>query len=361
MKFSVFLFVLLLGFPASAAPDKTLIKVNYYPDEISYIHKNKTVKCSQNKQGGVILGCARDKKKITISIDCDKRLILVNVFSTNREIEIHADLKKNSCEYQEVLDHELTHMDLHVEALENILNKGMSDIVDAFNARYNNGNGCKAAIAAARQAFDAFVQKYMKEDRRINQEFDRDDVDSVLHNCKTPPKVNFSYNQAKVKYVPSNQVACLRKKMKCSQINGKSKCEPMKMLSCTDMPISFKWETRPYLAQIDVSILAPEIQTKISSRFQPNSCRYQALKDYELGLIDGIEDALYGFMDGVEPAIKQVYNQALQNEVSGKELAGAVDGVLHRYIQQAQRHINYVEAAFKPLTEEELKNKCERK
>ncbi|MBR1778072.1 MAG: hypothetical protein IJ752_05750 [Alphaproteobacteria bacterium] len=361
MKIYQILPALLLSFPAFAVPDRTLIKVNYHPDEIHYIHKNKTVKCSQNKQGGVVLGCARDKKRLTLQIDCANRLILVDVFSTDREIEIHGDLKKDSCEYQEVLDHELTHMDLHADALESVLNQGMSDILDAFNAQFKKGKGCQASTEAASRAFDRFVQKYQKEDKRINQEFDRDDVDSVLQNCKTPPKVNVSYTPVDVKYVSVNRAECLRKKMQCFEKKGKKQCEPIKMLSCTDMPISFKSEIRTYLGQVNIVISAPEIKTKVLSRYQPRSCEYEMLKDFELEWVDEIEEALYDFADGVEPAVKQVYNQALQQEYSGQKLNKAVNDVVQKYIRRANKQIDHIESLFRPLMEQELKNKCERK
>lgn len=351
-------FLLLFSFPAWAMPTKTLIKVNYHAGDIRYIHKNNPVVCSQNKKGSVILGCARDKKQVSMQVDCGKRLILVDVFSKDREIEIHSDLAKNSCEYNEVLDHEMTHMDLHAEALENILNQGMNNIVDAFNAQFKKGKGCRAATEAAQKAFDKFVAKYQKEDRRINQEFDRDDADSVLQNCKTPPKVRMSYKTPDIRYVPVKRAECAHKKIQCSLKNGKQHCEPIKMLSCTDMPVGFKTEIKTYLGLIDVSVLVPEITTKILSRYPANSCEYKELKNFELSVIDETESALYDFMEEAEPALKKAYNEALQKEYSGQELVDSVKAVLQEHIQETTRKIERTETVFRPVTERELQNLC---
>ena len=346
--------LLLLSGTAFAASGETEIRVNYHPGEIRYIHKNKTVKCSQNKRGSVVLGCARDKKKVSMRVDCANRLLLVDVFSTDREIEIHSDLKKDSCEYREVLDHELTHMDLHAEALDGILNQGMNNIVDAFNSKL----GCKAATESARRAFNQFVQKYQAEDRRINQEFDRNDEDSVLQNCKTPPKVRIFYKPAEVTYVSVNRPVCSHEKIQCTQRNGARNCSDINLLSCTDMPVSFKAEIKTYLGRVDISILAPVIKTKISSRYPTNTCEYDVLKNFELAWVDAMEDVLYDFTDTVKPAIESVYNEALESEYSGKELTNAVQKVLQQHIQQVGKEISRVEALFKPLSEEELNGKC---
>ena len=361
MKNIYVLFLILFCFPAEAMPDKTQINVNYHADEINYIHENNEVECSQNKQGGVVLGCARDKKKITMQVDCENRQINVDIFSSNREIEIHGEIPKDSCEYEEVLDHELTHMDLHVDALENILNQGMIDVVDSFNRHFNNGRGCPEATQAARKTFDEFVRKYQREDKRINQDFDRDDVDSVLQNCKTPPMVEVLYTQPEVKYSSVKNVKCSREKVQCSLEKGKQLCSVMDLLSCTDIPVSYKTEIKTYLGLVSIVVSVPEIKTKISSRYPVSSCEYKMLKEFELKAIDAVEDVIYSFKDTVIPVVEKVYNRALEEEYSGEELNNAVTKVIQKHINQVGEQIATAESMFRPLTERELRKKCRRK
>lgn len=361
MKALSFLFFLFFSFSVSAMPDKTRIDVKYHADEIKYIHENAEIKCSQNKQGGTVLGCARDKKKITMNVDCEQKLIRVDIFSTDREIEILGEIPKDSCEFEEVLDHELTHMDLHAEALDSILKQGMIDVVDAFNKHFNNGESCQASTDAARKVFDAFVQKYDAEDKRINHDFDRDDVDSVFQNCKTPPIVEVSYIQPKIEYSAVKDVKCSREKIQCSQKNGKKYCSPIKQLSCTDMPISYKTDIKTYLGMVLVDIFVPEIKTKISSRYPSASCEYNVLKNYELGIVDEIEDVIYLFKDEIKNDIEIVYNRALEEEYSGEELNNTINKTMQKYVQLLSEEVGVAESKYKPLSEEEVKSECKRK
>lgn len=88
--------------PAFGVPDNTLIEVKYHPGEIYYIHNKTEVPCGPKKPGTVILGCARSNKDVEMKINMAQRHIVINVFAKNNEIEIHSDLPKGSCQYEEV-------------------------------------------------------------------------------------------------------------------------------------------------------------------------------------------------------------------------------------------------------------------
>lgn len=344
---------------AFSVPEKTLIEVKYFPGEINYIHQNKVVRCAQNKKGGVVLGCARDQKNLNIKFNCAERHIRIDIYSTNREIEIHSDLPKDSCEYQEVLDHELTHMDLHADVLENIVHDGMEKIVDAFNKYFRNGKNCQGAINAANREFQKFADRYLQEDRRINYLFDRNDMDSVIQNCKTPPKVEFIYDPPPVTYVSSSRVQCPSRRQLCLPEKGKNDCT-VSSLSCTDMAIDYRLEIKPYLASVKVYISVPEIKTRILNRYPKNSCEYAVLEDAELAFVDEVEDAIYHFIDTVPPYIADVYDDALLKEYPAQKLIDNTMLALKNYTTRLTREFYGILRSFQPVTPEELKRRCAR-
>ena len=347
--------VLFSPFPAFAVPDKTRIDVSYHSGEITYIHKNTDIKCSQNKQGGVILGCARDKKNVKMRVSCRDRTIKIDFFSTDREVEIHSDLKKGTCEYNNVLEHEMTHMTLHSSALQNVVDKGMEDILDAFNGQFNAGKGCSAASQAARRAFDSFVLSYQKEDKRINRDFDRNDADSVFLNCKPPPSVTVRYQREKERYVSTDRVECRGRVVQCLRKTDCSSCKAIPPLSCTEMRIGLLSDARLYSGRIDVVVSSSDIRAKISSRYPVNSCGYNLLKKHEKNRISRLEEKLSGFTETLKSLIEKEYYRGLEKNLSGEEVFAAVQAALEKRMSEMNGKL----AGFiAPLTEKEIRETC---
>ena len=307
----LFIFICVIFCSGFYLPENTLIDVKYHPDKIHCVHKNRNIQCAQNKSGGVILRCAKDK-----NINCANRHLKIDIFSTNREIEMHDDLPKRSCEYQEVLDHQLTRMNLHTDDLESIAKEGMENIVDAFDATFHDGSDCQEAVNAAQHEFYQFSERYQCEDKRVNYLFDRNDMDSVIQNCKTPPKGQIVYDPPPIDYSSVSHVECSSGRQPCVPEKGKKMCKKTSLI-CTDMAIDYRIEIKSYLAFEKIYVNVPEIKTSIFNRYSKNFCEYAVLKDNELSFVERVENARDHLVDTAPPYVAAVYEKALFKKLSG--------------------------------------------
>lgn len=342
--------------PAFGVPDNTLIEVKYHPGEIYYIHNKTEVPCGPKKPGTVILGCARSDKDVEMKINMAQRHIVINVFAKNNEIEIHSDLPKGSCQYEEVLKHELTHIDLHSGALGTVVQKGMNDIVDAFNARFEQKD-YNGAAQAAEKKFHEFAQTYYDEDMRQNQDFDRDDVDAIIRACKIPLNVEVVYNPPEIEYSSEAWIECPYRTGYCLQTSADD-CDKLSFLSCMDFRLQSSAEFKLYLGRLSVKIDVPYFKIKILDDYLPQSCEYETLADYEFSLVDEIEKAVYDVVDHIKIDLQKAYDAALNSQYGTVDLNAEIHLIVQDYLKTMNSKISALKRQAKTITPAELKSKC---
>lgn len=356
MRVFVFCLIVLVSRPAFSVPDNTLIEVKYHQGEIYYIHNKTEIPCGSKKPNTVILGCARSKKDAEMKINMAQRHIVVNVFAKNNEIEIHSDLPKGSCQYEEVLKHELTHIDLHSGALGSIVKKGMNDIVDAFNARFEQKD-YNGAAQAAEKKFHEFIKIYHDEDERQNQDFDRDDVDVIVRACKIPLNAEIIYNPPEIEYSSDAWIECPYRTGYCLQTSSDD-CDKLSFLSCTDFQLQGGWEFKLYLGRLFVKIDIPYFKIKILDDYLPQSCEYEVLADYEFSLIDEIEKAVYDVVDSMKLDVEKAYDAALNSQYGTVDLNAEIRLIVRDYLETMNSKISALKRRAKTITPAELKRKC---
>ncbi len=119
---------------------KPTVKVTYSSTPTAFQTDSENVLCN----GKTTLSCTYFSVSFSSSADCDTSKIDVNVTETQPMlISVSSLYEKGTCQFDQILKHELTHEIVYRKVLQSFLEKTAQDLIREYESGQINSKGCE--------------------------------------------------------------------------------------------------------------------------------------------------------------------------------------------------------------------------
>lgn len=151
---------------------KPSVEIKYEKTDLTYVQKTPLVQCGEKTSAG----CTSYHAVWSAEIDCETPKIVISVTEKQKEVEIGTKYRQNTCTYDVILKHELTHVALYVKTQDLVLNAAASELIALFEKMQKESKACREIKETVQKKAADYYKTYRDEAEKQNQLIDKDDV-----------------------------------------------------------------------------------------------------------------------------------------------------------------------------------------
>lgn len=147
------------------------VSVDYQPQETAYVIERPKIPC----RGTETLSCTSFAVDFKVDVDCETSKILMKVEEKKRmTVELSSLYPKGSCQFDLILKHELSHVDVYKNTLSGFIMQAERDLKAQYKEGQQKSKGCKEIKKMIADLADGLASRYAEKERSANVALDQE-------------------------------------------------------------------------------------------------------------------------------------------------------------------------------------------